>query len=63
MPEFQAQVEFKCPFCGKWCAAGVDPEPGVTHELPMCIEFEEAEPDHFLMLVNVAMGNRTAGAS
>jgi len=54
-------VEFKCPFCGKQCGASMEPEPSVTHELPMCREFAEADPDEFLMLVNVAMGNREAG--
>lgn len=58
LPEirFAAEVEFKCPFCGRTVAAS-SKEGAVLHAVPMCEKFEKLEPDEYMHQVNVILGN------
>lgn len=46
-------IEFACPFCGQRAVAGFDiGRPCVMHALPLCPEFDLAEPDAYLRKCN-----------
>lgn len=42
-------IEFTCPFCTKQVRAGID---FLMHQTPQCKEFEELEPDDFMVQAN-----------
>jgi len=54
------KIDFVCPFCKKKASAGfeiasaspADTDGIVLHEIPVCKEYADNEPDEYLQLVN-----------
>lgn len=58
--EMRPEVRFACPFCGLFVDANTNPARGavgLVHQLPMCSQFRELDPEAFMKACNRRVRN------